>query len=72
MRLQTRITGIAKVTVIEGITRVESITLNDWRIFTQMMDFTTTHSLVHVPWLTRMTAKRLMRVTQDVTRGVAA
>lgn len=62
--------GIAKITGIEGIIRVGSITFNDWRIFMQMMDLMMMHSLVHVLWLTRMTEKRLTRIMQDVMRGV--
>jgi hypothetical protein len=69
-RLRTSITVIANVTVVEGIARVESIMLSDWGIFTQMVDLTTTHSLVYVPWLTRMIAKRLTRIARGVARDV--
>jgi hypothetical protein len=66
-RLQTGIAVIVRVMVVEDITGVESIMLNH-RTFIMQMNFTTVHGVIHVPWLTRMTAKRLMSVIKDITR----
>jgi hypothetical protein len=52
---------IVRVTVVQDITREVSITLDRRSLFT------TSHGIMHVPWLTRMGTKRLTSVTEGIT-----
>jgi hypothetical protein len=60
--LQTSIAYIARITVIEGITWVESISIVEFMI--------AAHGILHVPWLARMATKWLPRVRQGIARVV--
>ncbi|KAG1748020.1 hypothetical protein EDD22DRAFT_851040 [Suillus occidentalis] len=60
MQGSTSVAVIVRVTVVQDITREESITL-DYRSL-----FTTSHGIMHVPWLMRMAMKRLMSVTEGI------
>jgi hypothetical protein len=61
VRLQTSVAVIVRVTVVQDITREESITLDHRSLFT------TSHGIMHVPWLTRMAMKRLMSIVEGIT-----